>query len=135
MENIAATLKAKKLKATPQRVAIFNELVKKGGHPSAETIYNNIKRLYPTMSLATVYKTLDTLKNHHLINEINVGDGSSRYDANMKSHAYLICNKCSSITDIYLENYDSFIDSFKNNTSFTIERESIFLYGTCEKCQ
>lgn len=63
MEHLAAMLKSKQLKVTPpQRLAIFNILYNTVEHPSAETLYKALQPTHPTMSLATVYKTLDTLK-------------------------------------------------------------------------
>ena len=61
MENISLIFKEKKLKLTPQRLAVYQYLKSTTEHPSAETIYNGLQATYPTMSLATVYKTLKTL--------------------------------------------------------------------------
>ena len=80
MENITAVFKEKKLKLTPQRLAVYKYLMSTKEHPSAEAIYKAIQTEYPTMSLATVYKALKTLAEVGLIQEINVGEGNFRYD-------------------------------------------------------
>ena len=61
MDNIILTFKEKKLKLTPQRLAVYQFLKNTNEHPSAENIYKALHEAYPTMSLATVYKTLKTL--------------------------------------------------------------------------
>ena len=82
MEDIILTFKEKKLKLTPQRLAVYQYLKSTSEHPSAETIYKSLQPNYPTMSLATVYKTLKTLVEIGLVQELNVGEGNFRYDGN-----------------------------------------------------
>ena len=94
MDHIASIFKEKKLKLTPQRLAVYNYLINTTAHPSADTIYTDIHVQYPTMSLATVYKALKTLVEVGLIQEINVGEGNFRYDANSLPHPHLQCLKC-----------------------------------------
>ena len=62
MDNISAIFKEKKLKLTPQRLAVYKYLMNTKEHPSAEVIYKAIQADFPTMSLATVYKALKTLE-------------------------------------------------------------------------
>ena len=91
MDYIASIFKEKKLKLTPQRLAVYNYLINTTSHPSADIIYTDIHVQYPTMSLATVYKALKTLVDVGLIQEINVGEGNFRYDGNSSSHPHLQC--------------------------------------------
>ena len=76
MENISLIFKEKKLKLTPQRLAVYQYLKSTNEHPSAEIIYNALQATYPTMSLATVYKSLKTLVEVNLVQELNVGEGN-----------------------------------------------------------
>ncbi len=135
MEQLAKKLKSKKLKVTPQRLAIYKELIETDSHPSAETLYNSIKKNYPTMSFATVYKTLDALKTAGLIVAVNVGEDSFRYDANIDKHAHLVCKKCNSVKDIYIEMCDTIVEQVNSKTKFEVQENKLFLYGICEKCQ
>lgn len=90
MKNLVEVLKSHNLKATPQRIAIYDMLCSTVEHPTADTIYKALSSNYPSMSLATVYKTLDALSNANLIQILNVGEDSFRYDANVKSHPHAI---------------------------------------------
>ena len=78
MKEIAQILREKGLKVTPQRIAVYNMLCNTKEHPDAETIYKTLEPTNPTMSLATVYKTLDFFKQLGLVQELNVGEGRSR---------------------------------------------------------
>lgn len=135
MEHLTALLKSKQLKVTPQRLAIYNVLYNTVEHPSAESIYKALQASHPTMSLATVYKTLDTLKKSELIQELNVGEDSFRYDANASSHPHMICTTCHQVSDLHTSALDSIMALAQSETDFSIESEKIFFYGTCAKCQ
>ncbi len=135
MDQITSMLKAKNLKVTPQRLAIFNVLCNTVEHPSAESIYNALQETHPTMSLATIYKTLDTLKKANLIQELNVGEDRFRYDAIIHNHPHMICNHCGQVYDLHTLVVDQLIGQLQKETDFTIESEKIFLYGTCSDCK
>ena len=136
MQTLINNLKDNNLKVTPQRLIIYSYLYNNHIHPSAEIIYNNIKKQNPTISLATVYKTLKSLKDSGLIREINVGEDSFRYDAQVKPHIHIICKSCNKIID-YFPNED-FInkiqDEISNNTNCEIEQNQMYFYGLCDEC-
>lgn len=136
MKNLSESLKAKNLKATHQRLVIYNYLKENQNHPSAETIYNNIKKMYPTISLSTVYKTLNSLKDADLIREINVGEDSFRYDIKMEPHSHMICNECNCILDYFFEDtiMSQLNQKIMEDTSFSILNQQLFFYGICEEC-
>ena len=135
MEHLTSLLKSKQLKVTPQRLAIFNVLYNTVEHPNAEIIYKALHATHPTMSLATVYKTLDTLKKCNLIQELNVGEDSFRYDANAMSHPHLICTTCLKVSDLHTDVLDNVIATAQAETDFDIKTEKIFFYGTCPDCK
>ncbi|OOB77396.1 MAG: transcriptional repressor [Epulopiscium sp. Nuni2H_MBin003] len=129
---VASVLKQHNLKVTPQRLAIFGALSNTTSHPTAEEIYTVIQSEFPTMSLATVYKTLDTFVKSNLIQQLNVGENSFRYDATTLSHPHIICTNCSVVVD--LENFMD-LDFTKINTDFEITYHKLFLYGLCPTCK
>lgn len=129
------TLKSKQLKVTPQRLAIFHLLSNTKAHPSAETIYNGLRETHPTMSLATVYKTLDALVKAELVQQINVGEDSFRYDATTASHPHIICTECNVVDDLELNFVEEFRDKVKAATNFILSHEQLYFYGVCPECQ
>lgn len=133
MKEVPEVLREKGLKVTPQRIAIYNMLYNTNEHPTAETIYKALVPSNPTMSLATVYKTLDSFKTSKLVQELNVGEGCSRYDANTDSHPHLVCNYCGRVFDIDMNNFELGMHVSIDN-DFLIEFEQHIFYGKCKDC-
>ncbi|MEF9958900.1 MAG: Fur family transcriptional regulator [Niameybacter sp.] len=123
------------LKVTPQRLAIFHMLSHTTSHPSAEMIYNSLRETHPTMSLATVYKTLDALVKATLVQQINVGEDAFRYDANTNSHPHIICTKCHCVCDLDTYALPDLKALVAEKTKFTLSHEQLYFYGTCPDCQ
>ena len=97
-ELIIQKLREKGHKITPQRMAIVKILSKSDGHPSVEDIYDQIKKDFPTMSLATVYRNIVLIKSLGEVLELGFPDGSNRYDGNRPyPHPHVICVKCKKI--------------------------------------
>jgi Fur family peroxide stress response transcriptional regulator len=104
MNNFIQLLKAKELKATPQRISVLKELDKKT-HPTIDDLYEALRKENPSMSLATVYKNLATLKEKGVVIEVNVADGKMRYDIYSTPHIHLVCAHCGSIHDLPYDQY------------------------------
>lgn len=135
MRTLTAKLKENNLKVTPQRLAIYNYLVNTNKHPSAEMVYNEIKDEFPSMSLATVYKTLSSLTLAKLIQELNVGEDSYRYDANIEFHPHIICTDCHQVYDYYTINpLQQLKSDIEAETGFSIQSEQIYFFGKCKNC-
>ncbi len=136
MNILIENLKKNNLKVTPQRLTIYNYLYHNHIHPSAETIYNNIKEQNPTISLATVYKTLKSLKDSGLVQEINVGEDSFRYDVQIEPHSHIICTKCNSIIDYFPQKdfINRIQDKVSKETEFKLDSHQMYFYGTCKHC-
>lgn len=135
MDYIASIFKEKKLKLTPQRLAVYNYLINTTSHPSADVIYTDIHVQYPTMSLATVYKALKTLVDVGLIQEINVGEGNFRYDGNSSSHPHLQCLGCGKVDDFNDFSLDNLNSLAENHTDYKIVSNKAYFYGYCTECQ
>ena len=135
MKHIASIFKEKKLKLTPQRLAVYNYLINTTSHPSADVIYTDIHIQYPTMSLATVYKALKTLVDVGLIQEINVGEGNFRYDGNSFPHPHLQCLGCGKVDDFKDLSLDNLNPIAEEHTDYTIVSNKVYFYGYCINCQ
>ena len=135
MKEVAQILREKGLKVTPQRIAVYNMLCNSMEHPNAEMIYKTLEPTNPTMSLATVYKTLDFFKQLGLVNELNVGEPSSRYDAVVQCHPHTVCKVCGRVEDLHLEALTEVAKKLAPDLDFDIECEQLILYGTCKDCR
>lgn len=134
MKEIAQILREKGLKVTPQRIAVYNMLRNSMAHPNAEMIYKTLEQTNPTMSLATVYKTLDFFKHLGLVQELNVGEASSRYDAVVKCHPHTVCTICGRVADLEIEELTDLHKKLTQQLDFEVECEQLILYGKCAEC-
>lgn len=135
MDYIASIFKEKKLKLTPQRLAVYNYLINTTSHPSADVIYTDIHIQYPTMSLATVYKALKTLVDIGLVQEINVGEGNFRYDGNSSPHPHIQCLSCGKVDDFNDFSLGNLNSIAKDHTDYQIVSNKVYFYGYCPNCQ
>src|SRR5262245_66176274 len=87
------------LALTPQRLAIYQILAADDSHPGAEDIYRRIKPNLPSLSLGTVYRTLELFEEHGLVSRVNAFGDQTRFDANLEAHHHLICVHCRKIFD------------------------------------
>jgi Fur family peroxide stress response transcriptional regulator len=127
-------LRSKGYKATPQRITICRIMLNSRAHPSAQQVYDEVKKIHPTVSLATVYKTLEVLRNLDLVQEINFPKGQARFDSYMKPHINLICLKCGTITDLDDTTVEEITRKVAAATKFKPTGQRMDVYGICQKC-
>ncbi len=134
-EQLLASLRQSDYRMTPQRMALVRLIASSEGHPSAAQIYTRIKRQFPSMSLATVYKTLDLLKELGQVLEIDLR-GDSHYDGNRpQPHPHLICINCNKIIDGEADFDPSAIQKLEQSSGYEILRSQVSFYGLCPDCK
>lgn len=122
----------KRFTLTPQRMAILSYLDGNTRHPSAEEIYKAVAEKFPTMSVATVYNTLETLRRRGNVTEITLDPHKKRFDPNPEPHHHLMCVRCRHIVDVHTAfDLDLTNDELKD---FQIIGNHITFYGVCPKC-
>jgi len=134
-DELIAKLRENDFRLTPQRVELVRLIASSEGHPSAAQLYAKIKTQFPTMSPATVYKTLAMLKEMNQVFEIDLRD-DSHYDGNRPfPHPHLICMKCNKIVDGDLDIDLSSIKRLEETSGYQIVRPQIVFYGLCPNCK
>jgi len=123
------------LKVTPQRTAIYRELAATNEHPTAESIYNRVRAYYPSVSLATIYRTLETFKGLGLISVANVLHEAARYDANLDHHHHLVCVVCKKVEDFYDDSLKNLRIPKKARDNYRIISYGLQFNGICRECQ
>lgn len=127
-------LKERNYRLTPQRLELVHLIASSEGHPSAAQLYDRIKHQFPTMSQATVYKTLALLKDMGQVLEIDLRD-DSRYDGNRpEPHPHLICIECNTIIDGEVGVDSSTIRNLEQVTGYKILRSQVSFFGLCPDC-
>jgi len=132
LEDFIKACKERGLKITPQRLAVYEILLKRDDHPTVEEIYEEVKEIYPFVSLATVYRTVETLESLGFIKKVAYWGNSVRYDANVMEHDHLVCVMCGSITDLKM---NLSYDVPENVDGFKVLSHSLYIYGVCPSCQ
>ncbi|MEM3586057.1 MAG: Fur family transcriptional regulator [Candidatus Jordarchaeaceae archaeon] len=127
-------LRRKGYKVTPQRVELF-KIIKTSKHPTAEEVYQKVKADYPTVSPATVYKTIELLRSMGEVQEIGVINGKVRYETNTNPHINIHCLICGDIEDIFSEKIKESINDIASRSDYKIISQNYNFYGYCPKCQ
>lgn len=137
MNDINSTIQKYKemgYKVTPQRMAILSSLQDDKTHPGVHDIYRRLKGDFPTLSLATVYNTLDVLKKIGEVVELTLDKDRIRYDPDTSIHDHILCIKCRKVEDV--PSMNETID-IKNNSieGYRLLGISNQFYGICSKCE
>jgi Fur family peroxide stress response transcriptional regulator len=129
-------LKEHDFRLTPQRLAILKVLAVSEGHPTVERIYETVRAEFPTTSIATIYKTVNLLKQLNEVLELGFPDGSNRYDGNNPyPHPHVICTECKTIIDPNLGSFKDLTQEVIKETGFQILNHRVDFFGTCRDCQ
>jgi Fur family peroxide stress response transcriptional regulator len=132
---IIRALRGKGYKATPQRIAICRFALSSREHPSAQRIYKEVKEIHPTVSLATVYKTLQILTELGLIQELDFPKTQARFDSYVEPHINLVCLQCGSIRDIDDPAAREMVARIATKAEFTRKGQRLDIYGVCKTCR
>ena len=122
------------LRLTHQRLEVARELAASDAHPDVETIFCNVRRRVPTVSLDTVYRTVGTLAELGLIERVSVLTGPARYDADLSEHHHFVCQSCGLIRDIRAGSLDRLEAPAEIGDLGTVEHVKVQFHGTCRDC-
>jgi Fur family peroxide stress response transcriptional regulator len=136
LDTLTKSLKQAGLRITSQRVAICRMLGETHSHPTAAVIYEEIHKQYPSLSLATVYNTLDALVGLGMVNVLGAaGDGRVHFDADTNPHINLACTSCHRIFDLPSDELANMESVISLRSGFKLRGARIMYYGLCPDCQ
>ena len=122
------------LKYSRQRESIKEFLNSRTDHPTAITVYHNLQKIYPNISLGTVYRNLSLLTELGEINRISTEEGGDRFDAVTTPHNHFYCRKCHRLSDMKMENVDHVMLDATKDFSGKIESYTTLFQGICQDC-
>jgi len=135
MRDYAALLKESGLKATFQRMNIL-ETIDVHGHMSIESIYEQVVKRHPSLSLATVYKNIILMVQNGVLVEVPITGKKSKYELIKEDHIHLVCTECGEVEDKPTYSVtDELFTAITKQENFTLSKQQINLYGICSHCQ
>ena len=133
--DVEARLREAELRLTPQRFAVLEYLTRAAGHPTADQIAAEINRRFPRASRATVYNTLNALRDAGLVREVTHGDAAAaRYESNVEPHHHFVCRVCGRLEDVPAESFAA-PEKLRLEGGHEVETYEIVLRGVCGKCK
>ncbi len=134
--QMVSALRQGGLRLTPQREAICRELAGDESHPTAQDLYEQLKPRFSSLSLATVYNTLQIFVEQGLIHDLgSAGDGTVHYDADPFPHVNLVCTRCHRIEDLAQPGLQAIANEIDQTSGYRVQGARIVFYGVCKQCQ
>lgn len=130
--NYAHLLKEYNLKVTPQRLAIVEELYYQG-HMNIDDLYKNLLKKFPSISLATIYKNINSMVEKIFLNEVKIPNQKSVYELKKDEHSHVICKSCNSIMDVSVDTA-ALVTQASELTNYKLEQSSVVFSGLCSSC-
>ena len=127
--------KSRGLSITVQRQQVYQALMQNKSHPTVDSVFIEVRKSNPTISRATVYRTLETLADEGLIQRVLHPGSSARYDGNPVPHAHMVCKICGKTEDCMESYFNSFSCPTKAASGFMITECDITYRGVCLECQ
>ena len=133
--ELTDAFRAQGLKITPQRQAIFRVLHENRAHPSADAVYAQVVADLPSVSLRTVYQTLNDLAAMGELQALDLGTGATRFDPNVGDHHHLVCERCGLVHDVELDIAGLDDQPVATAHGCAVHTTQVVLRGLCERCR
>lgn len=122
------------LRDTPQRRHVYDQLLERRDHPTATEVFIRAKQSMPSISLATVYNSLETLVACGLVKQVHVDREPTRYCPNLQEHGHFICDQCGHVFDVDLASGHTMGGNWNLPDGFTVTSYEVSLRGVCSSC-
>ena len=123
------------MKYSKQRQAVLQTVLDNKTHPTAETLYNQLRETMPEISLGTVYRNLNALAEHGAIKKVLVPNGPDRFDFRIQPHEHMLCTQCGKVFDINIDIMDDVSKKALTDCEFYVTDCSVTIYGLCSNCK
>jgi Fur family ferric uptake transcriptional regulator len=133
--NLAEQLKKAGYKLTPARRAVIEVLETEVEHPSHQQILEEGQKIYPKLSRATVYRTMELLVELRLVRPLYLNDPTQRFVSATGGHHHLVCSSCGKIFEFDQCTVDQLATELSGKYNFEIFSHLLEFHGLCETCQ
>ena len=125
----------KRFRMTRQRKIILEELRNLHSHPTADEVYDTVRKRMPRISLGTVYRNLEILSRWGLARRLDLAGNRRRFDGSTEDHYHVRCVRCGGVEDVPLEPLRDLEESARRNTDFEIIGHRLNFLGLCPGCR
>ncbi|MHB1445751.1 MAG: Fur family transcriptional regulator [Acidimicrobiales bacterium] len=133
-EELTDLFRRRGRKVTPQRRAIFGILHENPAHPTADAVYAAARVTMPTISLRTVYQTLNDLADMGEVQVLDLGTGSVRFDPDCGAHHHLVCGECGVVRDVFAD-FSGLTVPDGQDHGFLVGGAEVVFRGRCDRCR
>jgi Fe2+ or Zn2+ uptake regulation protein len=134
--QLRQTCVARGVRLTPQRDVLLHALSDTAGHPTADDLVKQVRKVLPTVSHATVYRNLQELVSAGLIGTLARSGAAVQFETNPDHHHHFICRRCGEVWDVYLDHVAVTVDRQRSALNgFRIDRRDVQLHGLCARCR
>jgi Fur family transcriptional regulator, ferric uptake regulator len=123
------------LRMTRQRMVILEELRKINTHPSADDVYEIVRRRLPRISLGTIYRNLEILSGSGEIRKLDTGSSLKRFDGRADHHYHIRCKRCDRLADVSFDPGVDLTSRVKEFTDFSVSGHTLEFIGVCPECE
>ena len=134
-ELFEAECRRRGIRITAQRLAVFRALAEDTTHPTADSVYARLRSGIAGLSLATVYRILESLEQEGFARRVSTTNGARRFDANLAPHQHLVCRRCRRIIDSVVRSFEGLRLPRVGLGDFQAESLDIRIIGTCGRCR
>ena len=119
---------------TRQRRVILEEIKKSGGHPTADEVYEAVRKRLPRISMSTIYRDLETLCDYGEIQVLEVGCSKKHFDAETGDHYHARCIRCGRVTNLPVQPFSYLEKAFRDLSDYQVMGHRLELIGLCPQC-
>lgn len=131
--DFVESLRKNNLKATPQRLTIVEALYLQG-HINIDDLYSILKKKFPSISLATIYKNINAMIEISFLSEVKIPKQKSVYELTKIEHSHVVCSNCNTIMDVEIDTIN-ILKQASELSNYTLLSSSIVFNGLCSNCK
>ncbi len=123
------------LRLTPQRDVLLRVLSETMGHPTADDLVRDVRRVLPSVSHATVYRNVQELVRAGLVGTLERAGSAVQFEVNPDDHHHFVCRGCGQVWDVYLDDFEVRPKRGSALKGFRVDRRDVQLHGVCADCR
>ena len=123
------------MRYSKQNEMIYNAVAASTEHPNADMLYQILKKDFPSLSLATIYRNLNKMAANNMLARIAIPGAADRYESYLGEHYHFLCNNCLQIYDIKIDQFQDINNSINELTGHKVTSHNIIFRGSCKNCK